>query len=92
MFFLLPLAYGSIFGALILIVSLLFKKFHKPSISKATTYVGMVVGVGTIIYSIQVIRGFEGAFIGLVGLTIIIESIIILLFLSHSIKKQNLTT
>jgi len=46
------------------------------------------MGIGTIVYSIQEIRGFEGAFVGLIGLTIIIESLII----SSLKKEKNLST
>ncbi|MCB5238593.1 YesK family protein [Niallia circulans] len=73
MFFLIPAAYGSIVGVIVLIASLLIKKFHKRSTSFIPIYIGMIIGIGTIVYSIKVVRGFEGASIGLVGLTIIVE-------------------
>ena len=88
LFFLLPFAFGSIVGILILIASILLRKSRKPSNSKIPTYLGILMGIGTIVYSIQEIRGFEGAFVGLIGLTIIIESLII----SSLKKEKNLST
>jgi hypothetical protein len=92
LFFLLPFAYGSAIGLLVLIASLLLKKFHRSSTSKIPTYIGIIAGLGILIYSLKVVRGFEGAMVGLVGITAIIESAIILFFLHHLIKKEkNLT-
>ncbi len=88
MFFLLPFAFGSILGILVLIASILLKKSRKPSNSKIPTYFGILIGIVTIIYSLKEIRGFEGAFGGLIGLTMIIESIIIFFFLFFSFKKE----
>jgi hypothetical protein len=86
LFFLLPFAYGSIFGIVILVLSLLLKKYYKPSISKIPAYVGIVAGIGTIYYSLEAVRGFEGMFVGLIGISIIIWSVFIIIF--FSVKKQ----
>lgn len=90
MFFLLPFAYGSAVGILILGISLLLKNLNKPSVSKIPSYLGFIAGIGTVFYSLKEVRGFEGEFVGLLGLTIIIWSICIFLFLFYSNKKKSL--
>jgi len=89
LFFLAPAAFGSIVGVIVLIASFWIKKSHKRSIALIPTYIGLIIGIGTIVYSLEVVRGFEGAFVGLIGFTIIIESLIILLILLSNKKGLN---
>lgn len=90
MFFLMPFAYGSAVGFLILGISLLLKRLNKPSVSKIPSYLGVIAGIGTVFYRLKEVRGFEGAFVGLLGLTIIIWTVCIFLFLFFSNKKKSL--
>ncbi|MGM9929724.1 MAG: hypothetical protein ACI35P_17435 [Bacillus sp. (in: firmicutes)] len=90
MFFLIPFLLGSVIGIIALILSLILKRFGKPTVANIVTYIGILIGGGILWYSLEVVRGFEGAMIGLIGIFAILECIAIRIYLLVSTKKASL--
>ncbi|MER1956796.1 MAG: hypothetical protein ABS942_05410 [Solibacillus sp.] len=87
MFYLIPFLLGSVIGIFALILSLIFKRLGKLTSANIVTYIGILIGGGILWYSLEIVRGFEGAMIGLIGVFAILECIAIRIYLA-STKKE----
>ena len=86
MFYLIPFLLGSVIGIFALILSLIFKRLGKLTSANIVTYIGILIGGGILWYSLEIVRGFEGAMIGLIGVFAILECIAIRINLASTKK------